>query len=149
MASHSDTHESQCYDVLVDLLHPEGQLCPRCRSREDLGIHRRHRAPVIDYQCNRCGRVFNAWTNTPLQGTQRRPSEILAIVRGVLDGTPTSRLACNLGCSRMKLGDFIRRTKASAIYSRRAVDAVFPDHRGFVHRPMAESSPVMVLTEEC
>ena len=71
------TDEVACYEALLHLLHPQGLCCPRCRERSALGIHRRHRAPVLDYQCGACGRVFNAWTATPLEKTLRAPSQIL------------------------------------------------------------------------
>ena len=66
--------EDACYRKLVELLHPDGLACPACGQRQRLGVHRRHREPVLDYQCGDCGRVFNAWTGTVLQGTHRRPS---------------------------------------------------------------------------
>jgi transposase-like protein len=95
--------EDACYAKLVDLLHPNGLACPRCGARDRLGVHRRHRAPVLDYQCGSCGRVFNAWTGTILHRMQRRPSQILLILRGIAQGTTTARLARELGCDRMKL----------------------------------------------
>jgi len=95
--------EDACYTKLVDLLHPDGLACPRCSERQHLGVHRRHRAPVVDYQCGGCGRVFNAFTGTSLQGTHRRPSQLLMILRGVAQGTPTAQLARELGCDRMEL----------------------------------------------
>ena len=58
--------EDACYAKLVDLLHPDGLACPQCGERQCLGIHRRHREPVLDYQCGTCGGVFNAWTGTSL-----------------------------------------------------------------------------------
>jgi transposase-like protein len=91
------------YAKLVDLLHPEGLACPRCGSRDDAKVHRRHRAPVLDYRCIGCRRVFNAWTGTPSQGMRRRPAEVLLILRGFAQGVPTARLARELGCDRMKL----------------------------------------------
>lgn len=69
--------EDACYGKLVELLHPDGLACPRCGLRQRLGVHYRHRAPVQDFQCGACGRVFNAWTGTILRGTHRRPSQIL------------------------------------------------------------------------
>ena len=72
--------EDACYGKLVELLHPDGLACPRCGLRQRLGVHHRHRAPVQDFQCGDCGRVFNAWTGTILRGTHRRPSQILARV---------------------------------------------------------------------
>jgi predicted RNA-binding Zn-ribbon protein involved in translation (DUF1610 family) len=92
--------EDACYAKLVELLHPDGLACPNCGERQALGIHRRHRAPVLDYQCGGCGRVFNAWTGTILQGIHRRPAQILLILRGFAQGTPTAQLARELGCDR-------------------------------------------------
>jgi transposase-like protein len=95
--------EDACYTKLVELLLPEGLACPRCGERQHLGIHRCHRAPVVDFQCGSCGRVFNAFTATSLHGTHRRPSQLLLILRGVAQGTPTAQLARELGCDRKEL----------------------------------------------
>jgi transposase-like protein len=95
--------EDVCYTKLVELLHPHGLACPRCGERQHLGIHRCHRAPLVDFQCGGCGRVFNAFTGTSLQGTHRRPSQLLMILRGVAQGTPTAQMARELGCDRMEL----------------------------------------------
>ena len=95
--------EDACYAQLVALLHPDGLSCPGCGERQRLGIHHRHRAPVLDYQCGTCGRVFNAWTGTILQGTHRRPAQLLMILRGIAQGTPTAQVARELGCDRRHL----------------------------------------------
>ena len=95
--------EDACYTKLVELLHPGGLACPRCGERQSLGIHRCHRAPVVDLQCGTCGRVFNAFTGTSLRGTHRRPSQLLLILRGIAQGTPTAQLARELGCDRKEL----------------------------------------------
>jgi transposase-like protein len=95
--------EDVCYTKLVELLHPDGLACPRCTERQRLGIHRRHRAPVVDFQCGTCGRVFNAFTGTSLQATHRRPSQLLMILHGIAKGTPTAQMARELGCDRKDL----------------------------------------------
>ena len=95
--------EQACYGKLLDLLHPNGLACPRCAAGEGLGVHRRYRDPVLDYQCSHCGCVFNAWTGTVLGGTRRRPSQLLLILRGIAQGVPTAQLARELGCSRVAL----------------------------------------------
>jgi len=94
--------EGACYERLAEALHPDGLACPRCDG-DHYGVHRRHREPVVDYRCRDCRRVFNIFTGTALQGTSRRPSELVLILRGVAQGTPTARLARELGCDRMKL----------------------------------------------
>jgi transposase-like protein len=95
--------EDACSTKLVELLHPDGLACPRCGERQHLGIHRCHRAPLVDFQCGTCGRVFNAFTGTSLQGTHRRPSQLLMILHGIAKGTPTAQLARELGCDRKEL----------------------------------------------
>src|SRR4051812_46454060 len=89
--------DDACYAFLVDALHPDGLRCPACGDRHHT-IHRAHRAPVLDYRCA-CGRVFNAWTGTALQGTHRRPAQLVLLLRGVAQGAPTAQLARELGCS--------------------------------------------------
>jgi transposase-like protein len=92
--------EEACYRRLVEILHPGGLACPQCGAADGLGVHRRHRAPVLDYQCGGCGRVFNAFTGTPLQKTRRRCAELVLILRGICQGVPTARLARELNCDR-------------------------------------------------
>ena len=103
-----------CYDRLVELLHPGGLACPRCGADDRLGIHRRHRDPVIDYQCGHCGRVFNAFTATPLQGIRRSPAQLLLIVRGIAKAAPTAELARELGCDRKHLLELRHRLQDNA-----------------------------------
>ena len=94
--------EEACYLRLLEILHREGLTCPRCGG-DRLGVHRRHRAPVLDYRCRDCRRVFNAYTGTALQKTSRPPSALVLLLRGIAQGTSTARLARELGCDRMKL----------------------------------------------
>lgn len=118
--------EDACYDFLVDALHPDGLACPACGGRH-LIVHRTYRLPVLDYRCP-CGRVLNAWTGTALQGTQRRPSQLLLIVRGIAQGTPTAPMARELGCSRFHLLQLRHRLQHLA--SVRLPRSPLPDARG-------------------
>jgi transposase-like protein len=95
--------EGACYAELLTWLHPDGLACPRCGAREGLGVHRRHRAPILDYRCKACRRVFNAFTGTALQGSRRSVDELMLILRGFAQGVPTARLARELGCDRKEL----------------------------------------------
>jgi transposase-like protein len=106
--------ENACYAKLVELLHPAGLCCPRCHARTGLNIHRRDRDPVLDYRCRSCGRVFNAFTGTVLEGTPKRPSQVMLILRGIAQGTSTARLARELGLERTGLLDFRHRLQGLA-----------------------------------
>ncbi len=92
--------EAACYAKLLAWLYPDGLACPRCRRADRMRVHRSHRAPVIDSRCGHCRRVFNAFTGPALQGTKRRPSRLVLIVRGIAQGVPTAQLARGLGCDR-------------------------------------------------
>ena len=106
--------EDACYRKLVELFHPDGLACPRCGQQQRLSVHHRHREPVLDYQCGDCGRVFNAWTGTILQGTHRRPSQLVLILYGVATGEPTAQMARELGCDRKHLLDLRHRLQEHA-----------------------------------
>jgi len=106
--------EHACYRRLLQILHPEGLRCPRCHASDGLHVHRRRRDPVLDYRCASCGRVFNAFTATPLQGTPRRPAELLLILRGIVQGVPTAQLARELGASRPRLLELRHKLQARA-----------------------------------
>jgi transposase-like protein len=104
-----------CYQFLVDTLHPDGLHCPTCRRNDTLSIHDRHRPPVFDYRCRHCGVVFNAYTGTPLQKTHRSPIQLVLILRGICQGTPTAQLARELGCDRKHLLTLRHRLQALAL----------------------------------
>jgi ISXO2 transposase-like protein len=95
--------QDACYHKLVGLLHPDGLACPSCKADDYTHVHRRHRAPVLDYRCTACRRVFNAFTGTPLGGTHRTPAQIMLILRGFAQGVPTAQLARQLSCDREHL----------------------------------------------
>ena len=139
--------EDACYAKLLAWLHPDGLACPRCGSRDDLHVHRRHRAPVLDYRCSSCRRVFNAYTGTGLHATKRRPVELVLIVRGFAQGVPTAQLARELTCDRSELLGFRHRLQEAACSGRdraalgdRVVEADEAyqnagEKRGAAHRP--------------
>jgi transposase-like protein len=110
--------EDACYAELVRWLHPDGLACPRCQRADRMRVHRSHRAPARDYRCGHCHRVFNAFTGTILQGTKRRPRELVLIVRGFTQGVPTAQLARELDCDRAELLKLRHRLQGAAYRNR-------------------------------
>jgi hypothetical protein len=106
--------EPACYEFLVGLLHPEGLACPHCGDRDHLKVHRRDRAPILAYRCTACRRISTAFTRTVLQGTKRRPIELVLILRGIAQGVSTAQLARELECSRPELLEFRHRLQELA-----------------------------------
>src|SRR4051812_24037551 len=95
--------QGACYEWLLNLFHPGGLVCPRCRQGGRLLLHRRHREPVLDYRCGACRRVFNAWTGTLLEKTHHSPRDVVLIIRAIVEKESTADLARRLRCQRSQL----------------------------------------------
>jgi len=96
--------EEACYNYLVAALHPNGLQCPLGhRLPQGQAPHRRVRAPVMDYRCRVCGKVFNAFSGTVWRKTKYRPSVLVQILKGIAQGTPTQHLAFELRIDRSTL----------------------------------------------
>ena len=96
--------EQKCYDYLLNVLHPQGLKCPAGHPvRSGQKPQDRHRAPVFDYRCSVCGSVFNAFTNTVWRGSRYTCVQMVLILRGIAQGTPTEHLADELGLDRSHL----------------------------------------------
>lgn len=92
--------EDKCYSFIVDILHPEGLCCPNGHGLEETHIHRWDRAPILLYRCDSCNRIFNLFTETVLQGTRYNVIQIVQLLRGIVQGETTSRLAREMGVDR-------------------------------------------------
>ena len=96
--------EQACYNYLLKALHPKGLHCPRGHPLPpSQAPHSRLRAPVMNYRCRVCGKVFNAFSGTIRSKTKYRPSVIVQILKGIAQGTPTQHLAFELKIDRSTL----------------------------------------------
>lgn len=86
--------EQACHDALLAVLHPEGLKCPNGHPLPpDQAPHDRHRAPIYDYRCRECGRVYNLFSGTLFQGSHYPCSVWVLLIKGIVQGTPTEHLA--------------------------------------------------------
>ncbi len=123
-----EMNENLCYSKMVVVLRglqsgwvasfyeprPVGNPpCPRCNKGRARKKHRKGRKPVFDFRCSYCKSIFNAWTGTTFQGTQRRPSELVLLVWSVLNDVPNSRLSREFGWNRSWLVKLRRRLKCA------------------------------------
>ena len=89
--------EQACYDFLVSVLHPKGLRCPAGHKVvAGQAPHMSDRAPVVDYRCRQCGKVFNLFTDTLWKGTHYSCRQVVLLVRGFAQGVPTLHLAREL-----------------------------------------------------
>lgn len=111
--------DEQCYDFIVELLHPEGLRCPKGHELpEGQAPHTgRERAPVVSYRCRECGAVFNVFTGTVLSGIRHDCSTLVMILRGFAQGVPTQHLADELELDYSMLLEWRHRLQESALAS--------------------------------
>lgn len=102
-----------CYELLESLLHPKGLRCPNGHGLEHAYVHKRDRPTIPDYRCKRCGRCFNVFIGTVLHGTKYNAVEVIQLLRGIVEGTPTAKLAREMGVDRKAL--LIRRHQLQAL----------------------------------
>lgn len=123
--------EEKCHAFLVELLHPEGFGCPECKTPvHETTVHRRDRAPLLAYRCS-CGRVFNAWSGTLLQGTHWSAVTWVQVLRGFAQGISTKHLAEELGLARPNLLNLRHKCQASLLsFSPDGAAAGFGDRSG-------------------
>lgn len=92
-------NDDDCYLWLMRKRWPEGKpICPRCGEKEQIRIHDRKKAPIEDWRCKSCGRIFNIFTGTIFQKNKRSCSHIVLILQGFCQGKTTSLLARELEC---------------------------------------------------
>lgn len=90
-------NEQKCYEFLKEILHPDGLSCPEGHPLpSQQAPHDRSRTPMVNYRCRECGRVFNIFTNTVLSTISFSSCEIILLLRGIVQGDPTTQIAQEL-----------------------------------------------------
>lgn len=92
--------EQKCYNFLLEILHHGTLCCPNGHPLEKAWVHKKHRGPILTYRCKICGRIYNVFTGTVLQGIKYNAIQIIQLLRGIVQGETTSRLAREIGVDR-------------------------------------------------
>ena len=86
--------EEASYLSLLNTLHPKGLCCPNGHSLPSSQQPYRHtRAPVVDYRCKQCKKVFNIFTGTAWAGTHYSCDQVVLIVDGFNKGMPITAVS--------------------------------------------------------
>src|SRR3954454_6508055 len=113
--------EDDCYQYLLDLLHPDGLDCPQGHDLPPAQApHKQESGAVVSYRCRNCHAVFNLFTATLFSGTHYSCRILVLFLRGVLQGLPTRLLADELSCDYSTLLAWRHRLQAHALAARPA-----------------------------
>ena len=106
--------DHRCYLILCNILGRENPSCPECfESSENAHLHRVAKKTIFAWQCPLCDSVYNAWTETILQGLHRRPIELLFLFFVVVEGHYNiAELSSKLGRDRKQLGSLLRKIES-------------------------------------
>jgi transposase-like protein len=90
--------DSLCLLWLERHLHPDGFICPHCRSANRRLF--RHQGYYDAYRCRDCDGYYTLLSGTVFEGSRKRPAVLVLLLRGISKGEPTARLARELHLSR-------------------------------------------------
>ncbi len=93
----------ECYDFLVLLLHKNSLRCSNGHSLENCYVYKRGREPLLDYRCKTCGKCFNLFSGTILQGTKYNLVQIIQCLDGIIQDVPISQISRKVGVGRKGL----------------------------------------------
>ena len=87
---------------LVKHFHPDGLKCPHCEASvtEARRFRQTTASHLTVYRCLLCDGVYNLYSSTVFQQKQFTPAQVVLLLRGVYQGTPTAQLAREIGLSR-------------------------------------------------
>ena len=88
-------------DWLLKHFHPDGLKCPHCEAsvKEARSFRQTTASHLTVYRCLGCDGVYNLYSSTVFQQKQFTPAQVVLLLRGVYQGTPTAQLAREIGLS--------------------------------------------------
>jgi transposase-like protein len=91
-----------CVKWLEEYFHPEGLKCPHCQAGLDQAawFRKTKRSDLDVYRCKSCHGIYNLYSETVFEGRNFTPEQTVLILREVLQGKPTAKLARELKISR-------------------------------------------------
>lgn len=85
---------------LLEHFHPEGLRCPKCGSTRRRYFRETQTSRLAVYRCLQCGGIYNLYSGTVFEKKHLSPSEVVLLLRGVINGQSSMSLSKELGMSR-------------------------------------------------
>jgi transposase-like protein len=89
---------TECEAWLLRHFHPQGLRCPRCGADREQAHRFRQtgRSQLQVYRCNGCKQPYNLYSGTVFAQRHLTPRQVVLLIRGVVKGEPSNRLAAEL-----------------------------------------------------
>ena len=108
--------EDQSVAWLEQHLHPHGLRCPHCHARHEAARYfRANRGSGLEvYRCRQCQGIYHLYSGTVFEGSQLTPSQVVLLLRGVLQGHSSAQLARELRLAYKTVLKWRHRLQANA-----------------------------------
>jgi transposase-like protein len=87
-----------CTNWVIEHFHPRGFGCSVCGARVDEArpFRTTRRSHLTVYRCRACQHTYNLYSGTVFAQYHLTPMQLVLLIRGVLKGEPSKRLATEL-----------------------------------------------------
>ncbi len=101
---------------LMKYFHPAGFVCPHCQAKPSTARQFRMNVgsglPV--YRCKQCDGIYHLYSGTLFEGSQLTPSQVVLLLRGILQGQSSAQLARELQLAYKTVLKWRHRIQANA-----------------------------------
>ncbi len=115
--------EKASEEWIMEYFHPTGMRCPHCGAgwAKAFEFRSTRKSQLTVYRCRECGGIYNLYSGTIFEARQRRPAQVVLLVRGVLKGESAASLARELGMSRTTITELRHLIQQNAAHLQSAV----------------------------
>jgi transposase-like protein len=96
--------------------HPRGLKCVHCQAGPDNArlFRTNRRSGLRVYRCEACQGIYNLYSGTVFEGSQLRPSQVILLLRGILQGQSSKHMGRELGLTGKTVLKWRHRLQARA-----------------------------------
>lgn len=101
---------------LVKHFHPDGLKCPHCQAdSSDARYFRTNGGSGLPvYRCLQCDGIYHLYSGTLFEGSQLTPSQVVLLIRGLLQGQSSAQLSRELDLAYKTVLKWRHRLQANA-----------------------------------
>lgn len=83
---------------LMKHFHPDGLKCPHCQAEHQEARYFRTNvgSGLAVYRCQQCDGIYHLYSGTLFEGSQLTPSQVVLLLRGVVQGQSSAQLSREL-----------------------------------------------------
>lgn len=116
----AQTDEEEYGRQILRHFHPQGLRCPHCKATPKDGYFFRitQKSKLIVYRCRCCQGIYNLYSQTIFEARHLRPSQVVGLIKAVLNGDSAATIAHTLKIGRSTAIEWCQLLKSEAEHLR-------------------------------